>query len=84
MGFLDIDRQQLERLALFAFDLAQHHARSGNRKLVALATHVFEQYREVQLAPPEDEEHVRVLGVLDPQRDVGKQLPGDVRAGCGW
>ena len=65
---------ELVRLAGDAVDLAQHDARPRHRELVALAAHVLDQDREVQLAAARDQERVGVAGLLDAQRHVGQQL----------
>ena len=55
VGFFDVDRQHFERLALYAVQFAEHHARTRHRQLIAFAAHVFEQDRQVQLAATRDE-----------------------------
>ncbi len=62
---LDVDRELLEGLALFAVDFAQDDARARYRQLVAFAAHVLEQDRQVQLAAAEHREHVGVGRVVD-------------------
>jgi hypothetical protein len=55
-------------------DVLGDHARLAHRELVALAAHVLDEDREVQLAAPRDEEHVGVGRLLDAQRHVREQL----------
>ena len=69
-AFVDVDRERLPRLARLAVDLLDDHARPRHRELVAFAAHVLDQHAEVQLAAAEDAEFVRIVGVLDAQRDV--------------
>src|SRR5579859_3436536 len=67
---LDIYGEHLVRLAAHAVDFLVHHPRPRYCELVALAPHVLDQDREVQLAAPRDDEGVGVLRVFDAQRDV--------------
>ena len=57
-----------------AVDLLGDDARPRDRDLVAFAAHVLEQHAEMQLAAAVDLELVRVVRLLDPQRDVGQRL----------
>ena len=74
VGFLDIHRQHLERLADDAVDILEDHLRAGHRQLEAFAAHVLDQDGEVQLAPARDPEYIRLGGVFHAQRDVGEQF----------
>jgi hypothetical protein len=61
---LDVDGELLEGLARDAVDHLDHDPRAGDRELIALAAHVLDQDREVQLAAPGDQELVRIVGRL--------------------
>ena len=71
---LDVDGEALERLANLAVDRPEDDLGAGYRQLVTLAPHILHQDRQVQLAPAGDLEFVRIVGRLDPQRDVVDQL----------
>src|SRR6266571_1733733 len=71
---LDVDRQQLERLAALAVNFLVDDARPRHRELVAFAAHVLEQDREVQLAAPANDERVGIRGEFDAQGDVALDL----------
>src|SRR5207253_7905207 len=73
-GLLDVDREHLVGLAAHAVDLLEHHAGPRHRELVALAAHVLQQDREMQLAAAVHDEGVGVDGVLDPHGDVALGL----------
>src|SRR5690606_20330458 len=75
-----VDGQVFIRLALLAVDFLVHHARLGDGDFETFATHVFQQDGEVQFAATGDAEHVRILGIFDPERDVGQQLLGEAVA----
>src|ERR1700751_1624631 len=74
MGVLDVDGELLEGLAAFSVAVAQYHARTRYRQLVALAAHVLDQDSEVQLAAAVYGKHVGIAGFLDAQRHVGEKL----------
>src|SRR5206468_571579 len=59
-GFLDVDREHLVGLAAHAVDLLEYDARARHGELVALAAHVLEQDREMQLAAAVHDEGVGV------------------------
>src|SRR5262249_60473791 len=54
--------------------LEQHDRRLRPLDLEALAAHVLDQYRELELAPAEHPERIHGLGFLDPQADVAPAL----------
>ena len=61
-------------LAAHAVDVLLDDLRPRHRQLVAFAAHVLDQDGQVQLAAAGDLELVRVVRVLDAQRDVVQQL----------
>src|SRR5712691_8691991 len=71
---LDVDREELERLAALAVHFLVDDARPRHRELVAFAAQVLEQDREMQLAAPANDEGVGIRGEFDAQRDVALGL----------
>ena len=74
MRLLDVHGQELVGFAFHAVDDLVDHPGAADGDLVAIAAHVLDQDREVQLPAPRDEEHIGVPGLLDPQRHVRQQL----------
>ncbi len=74
MLFLDVHAELLERFAQPSLEVPKDHLRPGHGDLEALATHVLDQNREMQLAAAGHREFVRVVGGLDPQRHVVNEL----------
>ena len=55
----DVDRDPLVRLVRLAIDLVQQHLGPRHLQLEALAAHLLDQHRQLQLAPAADLERVR-------------------------
>ena len=71
---LDVHGERLVGLVHLAVHELGEHLRTRHGELIALAAHVLDQDRQVQLAAARDAQHVRLVGVLDAQRDVALQL----------
>src|SRR5690606_27649618 len=70
MLLVEIARDELPRLVNLAVDAALDRRGTRHRELVALAPHRLDQHRQMQLAAARDAEPIRVVGLLDAQRDV--------------
>ena len=70
----DVDRQALDGLVAFGFDVALEHVRLADGQLEALAAHHLDQHRQLQLAAALDLVGVGPVGGLDAQGDVADQL----------
>src|SRR6185312_54586 len=71
---IDVDGQRLVGLVHLAVDDLRQHLGARYRELVAFASHVLDQNRQVQLAATGDAQDIRLVSVLDAQGDVALQL----------
>src|SRR3546814_19680869 len=71
----DFGDQGFVRLAQLAVDFLDDNLRPRNCDLVAFATHVFEQYAQVQQAAAGNAKLITGAHRLDARRDVGLHLP---------
>src|SRR5690606_6252185 len=67
---VEVARHELPRLVNLAVDDALDRLGPRDRELVALPAHRLDQDREMQLAAARDAEAIRILRLLDAQRDV--------------
>ena len=70
----NVDNKALDRLAELAVYFFIKHAGGGNCQLVALAAHIFDQYRKVHLTSARYAEAVGRVGLGNSQRNVFQQL----------
>ena len=68
------DHQVFDRFDGIALDLFGDDFRPRDLEFVPFAAHGFDQDREMQFAPARDGEDVRLLGWLDPQREIRLQF----------
>ncbi len=77
---VQVQHHLLPRLHDLAVDFALAHPGPRDRQLVAFSPHGLDQHRKVKLAAARDVELVRVLGIVDLQRDVVAGLLEQSRA----
>ena len=70
-----ITRCSTGSLDLAVFAPAGDDFRPGDLELIALAAHRFDQDREVQFAATGDGEDIRLVGRLNPQREIDFEFP---------
>ncbi|KAG0772097.1 hypothetical protein G6F22_015982 [Rhizopus arrhizus] len=70
VDFFDVHHQLLDRLHHLAVDFLDDHFRARHGQLVAFATHVLDQHRQVQLATAGDQELVGIFQLFDLQGHV--------------
>ena len=70
----DVDGDPLVRLLDLAADLVEEDLRPGRRQLEALAAHLLDQDRQLELAAAADLEGVAGFGRVDLDRDVAEDL----------
>jgi hypothetical protein len=70
----DLDGQLFVGLHDVAVLPLQHDFRLRDLELIAFPSHLFDQYRQMQFSTAGDQEPIRAIGLLDPQRDVGLKL----------
>ena len=70
----DVDRDPLVRLLGLAVDLVEEDLRPRDGQLEALAPHLLDQDRQLELAPAADLVRVAGLGRADLDRDVAERL----------
>ena len=70
----DVDGDPLVRLLDLAADLVEDDLRPAHRELVALAAHLLDQDRQLELAAAADLERVAGVGRVDLDRDVAQDL----------
>ena len=75
----DINGELLERLKLFPVLFVQNDLRLRDLELEALAAHLLDQHRELQLAPTSHLEGIRRLGGRNLDGHVAEHLPVEPR-----
>ena len=72
--FGEIDRQKLDRLALYTVDLADNDLRLSYLKLEALAAHCLDEHTQMEHASAIDNPLVFAVGFGHTQREVAVKL----------